>query len=487
MITMPRIDNLLGATVFMLTIILAACESTKIASTDMNDSFKKNEAIISESTFKTNLPIVIIDTENQTIHNEPKSSAQLSIINSPTGEINQFKDPHYQFDGRIGIEYRGNSSLKFPKKQYGFETWDDNDDDKDVSLLGFPAESDWILHAPYSDKTMMRNHFAYWLSNSIGRYAPRTTYVEAFINEEGPGNISDHYWGVHLLMEKIKRGKKRVDVAKLEPHQNSDSEISGGYILNLDFDKNNPSDCIADPIPNTSSCLRLVYPDFEDASDEQKAWIGNYIQQFEKALAGADFKDPAIGYKKYIDVDSFVDYLILHELFKNDDGLRRSTFMHKDRNGKLNMGPYWDCNICMGNVAYHGSGNTDGWILERIVQDYPEAIPFWWSRLLEDSDFKERLSQRWQSLRADVLSTHKMISKIEETAQLLKEAAKRNDERWPTLGVYVKFNAEPLGDTYAEEVEQLEDWITQRAIWIDENIEDLQKTKTRSVVLSRWN
>ena len=113
------------------------------------------------------------------------------------------------FEGRIGIEVRGKTSQFFPKRQYGFEIWDDNDNDKDVSLLQLPAESDWVLNGPYSDKTLMRNYLAYEFSNRIGRYASRTRFVELFLSEREDVRIgARHYAGVYLLMEKIKRWEK---------------------------------------------------------------------------------------------------------------------------------------------------------------------------------------------------------------------------------------------------------------------------------------
>ena len=165
-------------------------------------------------TYTSNLPIVIIDTFGQWIPDDPKIPARIKIV------YNALDSRHVDFEGKIGIEVRGKTSQMFPKQQYGFEIQDGSGNDKDVSLLGLPAESDWVLNGPYSDKTLMRNYLAYEFSNRIGRYASRTKFVEVFLNDSGDTRIGGkHYVGVYLLMEKIKRGRKRVNIHALKPTQ----------------------------------------------------------------------------------------------------------------------------------------------------------------------------------------------------------------------------------------------------------------------------
>ena len=139
--------------------------------------------------YTLNLPIVIIDTFGKRIPDEPKIPARIKVIYNQSGGRNALNSEHVDFEGKIGIELRGKTSQHFPKKQYGVEIQDDNGNDKDVSLLQLPAESDWVLNGPYSDKTLMRNFLAYEFSNRIGRYASRTRFVEVFLNDNGDATI----------------------------------------------------------------------------------------------------------------------------------------------------------------------------------------------------------------------------------------------------------------------------------------------------------
>ena len=420
--------------------------------------------------YTLNLPIVIIDTFGKQIPNEPKIPARIKVIYNQSGGRNALNSEHVDFEGKIGIELRGKTSQHFPKKQYGVEIQDDNGNDKDVSVLQLPAESDWVLNGPYSDKTLMRNFLAYEFSNRIGRYASRTRFVEVFLNDSGDATIKKgHYIGVYLLIEKIKRGKNRVDIQSLKREsasvtekgqQKTSSEISGGYILKID--KRDHYDTYF--YTRYGTRLLHVYPKGHEISNAQKAWIQNYMNEFETALAGSDFKDPARGYAKYIDIDSFIDHFIINELFKNTDGFRNSTYMYKDRDGKLEMGPVWDFNLSMGNSVFYNAWETSNWLI------YTNPVPFWWERLLMDEDFKQRLVRRWKALRKNELATSKLLGEIDRTAEYLSEAQTRNFERWPVLGRRVLGNPGPYLPTYKQEVQQLKTWLQARLKWMDQHI-----------------
>ena len=431
--------------------------------------------------FTSNLPIVVIDTLGKWIPDEPKVPARIRIIYDESGGRNALDSPHINFEGQIGIEVRGKTSQSFPKSQYGFEIRDNAGNDKDVSLLQLPAESDWVLNGPYSDKTLIRNYLAYEFSNRIGRYASRTKFVEVFLNDERANSIgAEHYVGVYLLIEKIKRGKERVDIQSLKQTQETTSEISGGYILKID-----KLDLYDDYFyTRYGTQLIHVYPKGREISPTQKAWIQDYMNGFELALAGKDFKDPKRGYAKYIDTDAFIDHFIINELFKNTDGFRNSTYMYKDRNAKLKMGPVWDFNLSMGNTVFYGGWETDNWLIDT------NPVPFWWHRLLADENFKERLVKRWKTLRKNELSTSKLLDEIDRTAVYLSEAQTRNFQKWRVLGRRIFGNPYPGPPSYEQEVDQLKMWLQARLKWMDANIDAPRRpedNRRRSVIRRVFN
>jgi len=155
----------------------------------------------------SDLPLLFIDTDGEDIEDEERIRVHLGVIYHADGSRHYVADTFNDYDGIISIEHRGNSSLGFPKKSYNFETQFDNGENRNVELLGLPAENDWILYAPYSDKSLMRNYLAFRLGWSLGHYNPRTRFCEVVLNGD--------YQGVYVLMEKIKIDANRLDISRL--------------------------------------------------------------------------------------------------------------------------------------------------------------------------------------------------------------------------------------------------------------------------------
>ena len=415
---------------------------------------------LSVADFSSNLPIAVVDTMGKSISQTAQTSSFAGIIDTSTDGRARLTDLP-DFAGRAGINVRGKSSAGFAKKQYHFETWDEYDQDMDVSILGFPADSDWILQGPYSDKSLMRNFLSYKWSNDLGRYAVRMRYIEMFLNTDGGGISLSDYIGVYIFMEKIKRGADRVDITKLEPSDDAEPQISGGYII-----KKDKIDA-GEPAFNTSRGLSLLYvePKPEDITQAQRDWIRNYLIEFETALYGSNFSDPVDGYAGYIDVGSFIDVHILVELTKNIDGFRLSTYMFKDRNGKLVMGPVWDYNLSLGNADYLQGWIPTGWYYPQLGDgDYP-----WWRRLFEDPAFRLRYADRWFEMRENLFATGQLLQDIDDTAALLNEAQIRNFDRWRILGSRIWPNWY-IAATYEEEINWMSGWLEQRLDWMDSQI-----------------
>ena len=80
------------------------------------------------------MPQVAINTDEVTIIDESKINAYIIFS----------KEDVISYEGNIGIEIREATSQKYPKKSFGLETRDKNNEDLNVSLLGFPEEEDWI-------------------------------------------------------------------------------------------------------------------------------------------------------------------------------------------------------------------------------------------------------------------------------------------------------------------------------------------------------
>lgn len=423
----------------------------------------------------SNLPIVVINTHAQQIVDDYKIIADMGIIDNGEGVRNNLTDPFNNYNGKIGIEIRGSSSQMFPKKQYAVETRDLSGNDLKVSLLGFPSESDWILFAPYNDKSLIRDVLVYKLVNDMGRYASRSNFCEVVLNNE--------YVGIYVLFEKVKRDANRVNIKKLEPTDISGDALTGGYIIKIDKnDGENNVDWASSyyPFPQTTTKVNYQYhyPKADEIVPSQMSYIQTLIFNYETIMMySSNIADPSTGYPKYLDVDSFVDFVLINELAKNVDAYRLSTYLYKDRdsrNPKIFAGPVWDFNLGFGNANYYEGGLTGGWQLEYLTNYqnmYGEGFltPFWWRKLFDDIQFRDSTHARWNKVRSNVLSIQTIMNYIDSLTILLDESKTRNFEKWPVLGTWVWPNYF-VGNSYQEEIAFLKAWITNRIYWLDDNM-----------------
>ena len=410
---------------------------------------------------ESNLPIILINTFGQQIIDDPRIPAYMGIIDNSSG-INQIDDPYNNYDGHITIEKRGNSSQWQEKAPYRFETVDNDGENNNVELLGMPTENDWVLYAPWQDKTMIRNALTYNLSNQIGRYASRTRHIELYINEE--------YRGVYVLMEKIKRDNDRIDISKLEPNEITGDELTGGYILK--FDWYYTGDNIGGfESANDGMLYNYHYPKASDIVPEQENYIQTYINNFESIMLNDDYTNELTGYPSIMNVESFIDFILLQELSKNVDAYRLSTYICKDKNSvdeRLTAGPVWDFNHGYGNCDYGQTWETENWLLEYNPEG-GDQMAFWWELLWEDENFKLKTAERYSALRSTIFSTNNINSIIDSIVNHIGPAVDRNFNRWALLGNYVWPNYYVF-DTYEEEINYLKSWTAERLEWMDSEI-----------------
>ncbi|MGM0620393.1 MAG: CotH kinase family protein [Bacteroidota bacterium] len=410
-------------------------------------------------TFSSKLPLVFIDTNGRQIPDEPKILVDMGIIWNGDGEENHTSDEFNHYYGKIGIELRGSTSQSFPKKSYGFETRNQLGEDIDFPILGLPEEEDWILYAPYSDKSLIRNVLTFSLAKPLGHYASRCRFVELFLNNE--------YQGIYVLMEKIKREDTRVDIEKLTPDKTGGVDLTGGYIVKIDKTTGSGGEGWHSNYQNSDgnfTYYQYEVPAFDEIIPEQKQYIQNYIDSFEEALFEEHFEGRD-SYIHYINMASFIDYILMNELTKNVDAYRLSTFFYKDRNEKLRAGPIWDYNLAYGNVNYDDAWLTEGFQLE----NQKGYNPFWWEKLWADSVFVNYQKCRWEMMREDHWSDEYIFEMVDSLVASLENAVERNFERWPVLGKPVWPNYF-ITESYGEEINWLKNWLEERLWWLDNNM-----------------
>jgi hypothetical protein len=386
----------------------------------------------------SNLPIVIINTDINTgtnqpyeILDDPDVLGTMKIIKHPDGTRNYLTDQNtpafLNYNGRLAIQIRGSSSQALDKKGYKVTTvLADNVTNNNVSLLGMPAENDWVLNGLAFDPSLIRDYLAYNLSRQMGNYAPRTQYCELVINGE--------YRGLYLLQEKIKADSNRVNVLKITNTDNAGENLTGGYITKAD--KLTGGDPIAwSTVPYAGETVNYVHdlPKPEDVTAQQDTYIHSQFTNLQTAIT-ANNSSLLNGYTTTIDVPTFIDFMISNEFSANVDGYQLSTYFHKDRNGKLRAGPIWDFNLTLGNDLFlwgFDRSKVDTW---QFTNDDNEGSKFW-TDLFNNPTFKCYLSKRFNQLTqaGQPMNITVVNTFIDNTVSLISEAMVRENERWNTI------------------------------------------------------
>jgi len=418
------------------------------------------------------LPIVMINTLGQTIVTDVKIDALMDIKYNGIGNITHLSDASNIYSGNIGIEIRGASSAGYPQTPYGIETRTATGENNNVPLLSMPEESDWVLLSNYNDRSLMRNTLAFTMFAEMGHYSPRTMLCELVIDST--------YRGIYLFGEKIKRDNNRVDIAKLDPDENSGDDLTGGYILQQNYwDASNSFESNYAPIDHPELDVHFVfeYPKPDVITTEQKEYIAAYVDSLETALYSDSYADAESGYRKYLDVQSFIDYFIVNEVSRNNDGFKKSVFFYKDKNsngGKLKAGPVWDFDWAWKNLWGCGfCENTDGSGWAYTVNDCgPDNNSCgWYVRMLQDTTFCNELRCQYTNYRQTILSNEYIFARIDSIGALVQHAQARHFQKWPILGVSGPApEVNPVAETYAAELDTLKAWIAIRLAWLDENL-----------------
>ena len=390
-----------------------------------------------EVTLTEAYPSIYIDYTADRIHRTRYIDATMKIT-----------DPEHRywfvdgFESQIQIKGRGNSTWDFPKKPYHIKLAEK------ASIFGMHKNRDWVLLANYSDKSLLRNQVGQRLAKIVGMsWVPETFNVDLYINSK--------YNGSYDFTEHKEVANHRVDI---------DVEAGDCY-LEIEAKKDNPVwfDTKRMNIP-------IMFTEPEEPSNELKAEVENYINEFESVLTSSSFDDPVWGYEAFIDVESFAKNFIVQELTKNIDAdLFKSLFLVKRKGGKLEFYHVWDFDLALGNCNYLGghpgaSNGPEGWF---IMNHSQEGINTgWYYYLFKGPKFKAVVKRIWQESYPGLQTIPDFI---EEKYARMAGSAGRNFMRWQILDYYIWPNIVWLGD-YRLEVEYMMDYYSKRLEWMNGEI-----------------
>ncbi|GAB6391292.1 MAG: CotH protein/CotH kinase family protein [Treponematales bacterium] len=405
------------------------------------DNTRRDYRVVFDCPQTAGLPVMKIDISKSAI-----TSTDVWITGIPYAVY----DAHSEnvLSGSTDIKGRGNTTWTMPKKPYSLKL------SKKASMLGMPEHKRWALLANYSDKTLLRTEVAFRLGGIFDNLAWTSRSAQAVLF------MGDEYLGVYQVTEQIKIDTNRVNVSETI----SKTKPNGGYLLEIDTRKgeafnftttrgvvfccSDPDDELDEVIPGTTTTV------FEKIQAD--------VQRAEDVLYSDSFKDPDEGYRKYLDVASFVDWYLVNEVTKNNDAIfYSSVYMYYDPvKQKYCLGPVWDFDISLGNINYNGNDDPEGFWIKGSK---------WIARLFEDPYFVSLVQARWNAKKAQLAVLGQFV---DERAAYLAAAQRQNFTRWNILNVYVWPNAVVTG-SYQGEIDYLKTWFATRLAWLNTAIDGL--------------
>ena len=432
---------------------------------------------------QTNLPIVWMEVDGATIDREERITARMKIIHNGDGNLNYADTVAHpgqtiDYQGYVALKYRGNSSFTASdKKPYSFRPLnaplEEGGTKQKVKILGMGKDNNWALLAPYSDKSMMRDLLIFELERPWMFYTPHGKYCELFLD--------GIYYGIYIMSELPTKGKQRLNLE--DPGEEGDA-LTGGYLLEVDrtdeptyTSKYHPMTKNGQWINNRYINYQFKEPEYEDLTDAQYNYITHQVDLMEDALASSNYTDPETGYRKYMDVMSFVDFQIAQEISHNVDGYRLSSKIFKwndsiDSRFKMVL---WDFNIAFGNSDYYNGWYTNTWVYQNNDllnwNGDTQLVPFWWYKLNKDPYYQNLLKNRWAQCRRANMREERIYATIDSMAtQLTSQGAMdRNSQAWPRWGQYVWPN-QYISQNFNDEVSHLKSWIHDRLTWMDQQL-----------------
>jgi hypothetical protein len=395
-----------------------------------------------------NLPVIKIETNNQPIVDEPKVKAKLAIQRDSINGIEQ-----QEF--KIGIELRGHTAQQIMKKSFGISIRQLND--SLTHFIGLPIAKKWVLYGPYLDKTLLRNAFAYSIYKRMGHYSPQFRFCELFINND--------YQGIYMLCDKLEFGANRIPG---EPADGMDSTLTGlDEDFLLEIDRGKKTSWYSSYKSNFGMTISYEYenPVYEELNPKQQQYLKAFVDSFETTVFQEKLNKTSTEHLKYINPNTFYDYIILNELSRNIDAYRLSTFLVKrgiSRGGKLEAGPVWDYNLAFGL-----SSDLEGYNPQGFVYVYDANIPFWWTVLIENENFSAGLKSRYTELRNSTLQYDSLMFLWNELENEIAPSLNNNFTKWPVLNKNDFWPNHFTGKNYNDECDYLKSWLKQRIDWLD--------------------
>lgn len=390
----------------------------------------------SNLTVPTDVPKVLIQTGEE-ITRDGYVGCTVCVIDEKDGEFETIVDEGSK------IKIRGNSTSTGAKSPYNIKFSSKTD------VLGMGENKKWCLLANCFDPTLLRNLLVFDFSDEIGvPYTPDYRVVDVYVNTE--------FRGSYLLTDAVQVSLTRVDI-----------DLSNNeFLLEIDY-RGKDEDMLFFYSPIYQIRFGVNEPEIDELTEEQMTYLATFIEQVEEALQSGDEERIA----EYIDIDSFINFYIVNELFKSVDVAFSSTRFHI-KDGKIYGGPIWDFDLSSGNGEFnyydlYNNASSSGNSWEGL---WTTLVP-WFEQLLANDVYKQKMYSRYLELQDVIVNLYEDntvgVNRIDYNLKKYKGTINRNYGKagWEAGYTYSSYERE-RDSTYEDNVEYLRDWLRKRNEWL---------------------
>ena len=415
------------------------------------------DEVTAEKLLATGLPLVsvtTIDGEEPSCDYiyPPEGSNGLSIANATKvpGRVVVIQDADTLYDS--GEYVKGSSGMTI-KIRGNTSAWEDQKPYK----IKLQKKADMLCRGDkkYNDKNWVLLHeLPFNLCQEMSRYVCRKVRPEwepwgQYVNVM----MNDKYRGLYYLSESIERNAdSRIDVDK-----------DHGYIVECDSYWWAEDLYFETYYTTGSPYLRYTfkYPDSEDVTDEQKAYISSAVSDAERGIHQG-------GYANYIDVASWASWLLTHDILGTLDGGGSNMFLTKydeTLGSKIALGPLWDFDTVMKTEGEWSRLHNSQWFPFKWDDADWQFTGAYYNRLREVKDWLFDDMVQW----ADDFGKSATATGISQSLEYHNKLYYEMVHHYP---VY----------TMAEQVSMIKEWFTNRKAFFEAQAAGVREVETAETV-----
>lgn len=414
----------------------------------------------------TNLPLVSVHVNSgkEPVNKTDELLSYCTIVSNSGSKM---------LEDTCTFRLRGNSSMEYAKKPYRLKF----DQKHKVPGADYKAKK-WTLIPNLDDKSLIRNYIGFEANRAVGlEYTPFCSSVDLIVNGEYKGN--------YQLCDQVEANKNRIDIEEIVSENHSSPDQFGWFI---EIDKLASKESKGTWFNSSKGIpVTVKSPDNKEINSEYLSGIKRHFDLFEEAVYNGEI-DTISGYRHFLDMNSFIRYVIASEFVVNSDAYH-SIFLHKHvDDDHFYVGPIWDLNLSLNNDSrFYDVNKRTRWSFYESSADAGTIRTLLLNMFDSDSGFLQEMKDAWANLRqTKAFTTDRFISLVDSLSEVLQESQSLNFKRWDVISTKICQNKYTYY-TYDGEIDALKEALYGRVSWMDDMLNCKQGIVNITISEAGWS